>query len=1417
MSRRKLSKRDVDDQFQAFLKESISSEDSFDSENINKFFEPPKRETKPWWMNDEDEEEEDPKFGTGRSSSGKSFLKKKKDADNSSVEPDEKNVDKLQKFKKKELKPRTNRKGDASMSKDSLDDISEKSEEDSAHAQDLMIQKLRDAHHRDTGHLKNKERLEGKKTGFDTMDEIDDKEQFFRDLERNNDSTMDYSRLNREMSQTETTMSPEGAVKTAATLAALEDIEEDVPPKPRPAGKTTGKEISPGHQKTSMLSKVSLMDSLESTMNTTTSPHVGAGTMQDVLDDVEEQEDSDMLDGVGHLAQTAPETFKTGSATGYMGTNTSQEIEDLHKALREVGMSPTLKQDEYDISAAGDKSTAEIISKILNGDAPSQPGKQRTVEDILKEVADIERQANEVSEKEENIPLVSDMSPHSPKTDKLESPDLENYDDADELRGFDLSPAHGFEQSHTEDTEMYQPVTQVSVKEKKKKKEKKEDRKTKELKRESRREKRSPSRSPSRTDKPGKPKFTHVKSSGYGKLSPPKPPREKHQASTWSPAEVSKMKTKGSETIKRNLEDTKKVESTSIVRETQLKASVESFAHYITNQFSGPGLKYSEEEPKVSASWRGDSKVIDVEADHGVTGSVNEWQDRWQEEKRLNVKLQADAAAQEALYQRKLESVKAEFEGVIFKLKQENFVLSAKVAVNEEEKEGKKKVAETVEGANKDRVERLEREVKEQEVLINGYQQENQRLYNEVKTAQKQSKITEEKMFEENQRLLSDVASLRTMLARKESELMNKGIITSLAAQQQIAAGNADAAVGAEQISQMETELKLSKRQNDNLQREISVIEKTKRELEQHIDQLIREREEFKKRLDEAQHTKPEELKTLEEKYEKEIDRKNRKLKWYAENQDLLDKGLETIKLKDDEIHKLKIRVEELRTETGKRLEENRQRGKEKASDGRKIQDLQRQVKEMEQILRKRYPNSLPTLMMAAAAIPDKVDLQKTPLMQVQEEQIEKLQKELASKDEDNEQRLRAMEQKYNSVKVQFEDRIHDLEHQLSIYKRPDDLDLKGYQHPHTHAMALERELDSMRERHNGQVAELTADLTRLTSELNKLRKTQEATPRSDPHEAEAELRAKVRSLQLELESQVHEKQVLTKSLERLRNEKLHHSKNGDIEYSEKDKRKGKLKGARSREEGDYPVSDKEYKPQAFTDTHISDLVRENDVLRDKIEYLSLERDQQRIEVRKSVAESEAIVRKSKEEFEEQIMALRSSHKREMQRILTEQALEHSASKMAELQSQVDAQEVMVRHLKQQLTRAQVEGEELSILKIRETALQTQISKLQDDLKDAKRNHTPGMKHFEALQDKILQMEKRHEQREKELKQLVTNAKHTATVELDLEIKKWKNVVELKNNEIQKFRSELDSILDVLRLLQKQGVIIPINRSQGNT
>ena len=54
-----------------------------------------------------------------------------------------------------------------------------------------------------------------------------------------------------------------------------------------------------------------------------------------------------------------------------MGTNTSQEIEALHRALKEVGLSGTLGNDsQLDISSQGDKgTTADLVQKLLNTSA----------------------------------------------------------------------------------------------------------------------------------------------------------------------------------------------------------------------------------------------------------------------------------------------------------------------------------------------------------------------------------------------------------------------------------------------------------------------------------------------------------------------------------------------------------------------------------------------------------------------------------------------------------------------------------------------------------------------------------------------------------------------------------------------------------------------------------------------------------------------------------------------------------------------------------------------------------------------------------------------------------------------------------------------------------------------------------------
>ena len=47
----------------------------------------------------------------------------------------------------------------------------------------------------------------------------------------------------------------------------------------------------------------------------------------------------------------------------------------------------------------------------------------------------------------------------------------------------------------------------------------------------------------------------------------------------------------------------------------------------------------------------------------------------------------------------------------------------------------------------------MEKEVREQEQLLTGYQQENERLYKELKQMQAKEKANEARMFSENQRL----------------------------------------------------------------------------------------------------------------------------------------------------------------------------------------------------------------------------------------------------------------------------------------------------------------------------------------------------------------------------------------------------------------------------------------------------------------------------------------------------------------------------------------------------------------------------------------------------------------------------------------------------------------------------------------
>ena len=48
-----------------------------------------------------------------------------------------------------------------------------------------------------------------------------------------------------------------------------------------------------------------------------------------------------------------------------------------------------------------------------------------------------------------------------------------------------------------------------------------------------------------------------------------------------------------------------------------------------------------------------------------------------------------------------------------------------------------------------------------------------------------------------------------------------------------------------------------------------------------------------------------------------------------------------------------------------------------------------------------------------------------------------------------------------------------------------------------------------------------------------------------------------------------------------------------------------------------------------------------------------------------------------------------------------------------------------------------------------------------------------------------------------------------ATAEQQTEVERWRLLAQSKSRELEAFRLELDSILDILRELQRQGVVIP--------
>ncbi|MGH0140306.1 UNVERIFIED_CONTAM: hypothetical protein FKN15_030256 [Acipenser sinensis] len=418
-------------------------------------------------------------------------------------------------------------------------------------------------------------------------------------------------------------------------------------------------------------------------------------------------------------------------------------------------------------------------------------------------------------------------------------------------------------------------------------------------------------------------------------------------------------------------------------------------------------------------------------------------------------------------------------------------------------------------------------------------------------------------------------------------------------------------------------------------------------------------------------------------------------------------------------------------------------------------------------------------------------------------------------------------------LSIKYEQRISELEQLLSSKLMNEHDKLHQYA---TKAKALQEEITLLKEVYKTNERTLKSEIDTLRKQLaEEQKKTSEEYGKS-PQKTEkfvegTQYKVRIEKLNHELAAKNKEIQELLKTIDRLQKERR--TLLSGQTAAEK-ARESRLKTSKGNIKDNVPIPDtkvvgdiqpfpasldeKCYQPLAFTGSHISEVLQENEKLKLdmeqlklEMEQLKLEMNQQRLKLQASAAQIECEARRARDEAAEHISALKGEHQKKLERILTHQALEHSSSKVAELTSKISTQEIMIKYLRDQVGELQRTKEALAVVQVREETLQTQMVRQLEELKEAKETRTPELKHFLALDRKIKNIEMRQAQREQELQQTC----HIVDEEKFQEAEKWKRLAQLRTQELETFRVELDSILNVLCELQKQGVVIPAPSTVG--
>ncbi|XP_009885777.1 PREDICTED: centrosomal protein of 162 kDa [Charadrius vociferus] len=1415
----RFSKEELDEQFEEFLKESLSDDSLGNSKKKSSILEtlgqPRKKETKkkdsvPWWISEEDSD------GGGMLGGNGSFVKMQNTSQPMGETDENMQVEKMQLQKSNGVA--------VSLSRDSLE------------TNDSVL--ASGPNQSNVG------------VGLDTLEEEEEKEIFFAKLEREASSTIDYSRLNKELDSNDSVLlapfvrdekneKDEESTHEERSGSYSEDFEEETDA--NPAFKTEGSKVneniisgvdlSPQKQEeanTGMLAKVVLLDSQDSTTE-----------LQKAV------ETSDVALGEHYLPEEVSGIECNEAGTSY--GQTTSDIEALHQAYHHIDQSlgDTDEQKLQDSAMAVSECLVQGVSQnndIYSNNMSTIESDLPTVEELMKPIKGHSCNIRSVDvEPDSPVKLVgstaNDLISHSPfkehqnntvwetnlfeKFNREESIFLQtavNDDNVQRVTEKEIQTSEVQPDVLREIIVQDSPLPQHGSKTKQAlrscslKNERSESMTTKPMLHKN-------IRSPAPLHKKKSSYGPHgvVRSSGYGKpasLSKQSFPANEKKA----PKETFKKTSVKAKSPADRARSKETLFTTRIIRsatnEQTSKGSINRVmsGQSVVNNLGHQAVDYSRQYQHDLSF----SPIKSCDRELYLLKRVQVAEEDLNTARDLIQQLTSTVSQKEKEMEAKIVELKTQHEKELSRLGQENYVLQSKLRSMEELTQEKRRTHHTATvPVTEEKLAQIQKEIEDQEVIIQGYQQENERLYKQMKELQIQNKKNEERMFKENQCLMSELITVREKI-EKTNNIQSRSVQDSEPARNH-------------SFTELIAELRAAQKEETKLQEEIRHLKQDKQALEVDLRQAKKERDLAKVQVASTSGEKSYEFKVMEESYKQEITHLKRRLQWYAENQDLLDKDAARLKDAREEIEKLKLEVEKLRAEAGDQCVQQKKRLRDRAADAKRIQDLERQIREMEGILKRRYPNSLPALIYAAAAAENTNDLSaKTHTVDFLEKRIKKLETELEGKDDEAKKSLRAMEQQFQKIKIQYEQRLVELEQLLAYKFISESPKLNGDKASSTE---LEQELQNLKKTHQITVKNLQTEIENLKSQNSQLKlrskKNNKDLESTDSRMKQGNTKDRLLKLNEELITKNREIQDLTKTVEKLQKERMAmlsdnnlRNKTDNKENSTEILKKNTLATDKRNSSNSEPFlsifnDDKIYQPHTFSDSNLSEVLQENAQLKEQLERLSLEMNQQRVKSQATLAYSENNIRRIQEDTAEYIASLKASHQREVEKILCQHAKEHSTSKVAELNSRISTQEILIKHLQEQISEQQRHQEALLVSQMREELLQKEVTKLLEELREAKESQSPEMKHFLGLEKKIRHIETRRAVREQEIQKATQLTQRVTEARQTREVEQWRRLAQQKNQELEKFRVELDSILDVLRELQKQGVVIPAPNSGG--